>query len=54
MEAITETVTAITKMIRGGAKAVSIDTIVGHPILNSVRHLIKQLTAFVNHFTTTK
>ena len=54
MAAITETVTAITKMIRGQMEAVLLNKIVGQPNLNSVRQLVEQIVAFVSHFATIK
>ena len=54
MAEITETVTAITKMVRGRTEEVPINTIVGHPTLNFVRQLVNQLAAFTCHFATTK
>ena len=44
MAEITATVTAITKMVRGRMEAVPLDAIVGQPTLNSVCHLVNQLT----------
>ena len=54
MAAITTTVTAITKMVRGRMEAVPFDAIFGQPTLHSVRHLAEQLTTFASHFATTK
>ena len=54
MAEITAIVTAITKMVRGRMEAVPLDTIVGQPTLNSVRHLVNHLAAFASHFSTTE
>ena len=54
MAAITATVTATTKMVRGSMEAVPLDAIVGHPTLKPVRHLADQLVAFMSYFATTK
>ena len=54
MAAITETVTAITKMVRARMEAVPIDAIMGHHNLNSIRHLVDQLSSFVSNLATTK
>ena len=35
-------------------EAVPLDAIMGQPTLNSVRHLVEQLTAFASHFATTE
>ena len=45
---------AITEMVRQQMKAVPLNAIVNQPTLNSVQHLVEQLTAFASHFTTTK
>ena len=54
MEAITATMTAITKMVRGGMEAVPLDAIMVHPTLNYVRHLVDQLAAFAINFSNTE
>ena len=54
MAEITATVTAITKMVKRRMEAVPLNAIVGHPTLNSVRHLVNQLATFASHFATTK
>ena len=54
MAAITTTVNAITKMVRGRMEAVLIDKIVGQFTLNSLQHLVNQLATFASHFTTIK
>ena len=54
MTAITATVTAITKMMKGRMEAVPLGAIVGQPTFNSVQHLAKKLATFASHFATTK
>ena len=54
MAEVMETVTAITKMVRGGIEAVPIYSIVGQPTLNYIQHPVKQNAAFASHFATTK
>ena len=54
MAAITTTVTATNKIVRGRMEAVPLDKIVGQTNLNSIQHLVDQLAAFANHFANTK
>ena len=54
MAEIMTIVTAITEMVRGRMEAIPLDTIVGKPTLQSVRHLVEQLATFASHFATTK
>ena len=54
MAAITATVTAINKMVRGSMEAVLLNAIVGQPTLKSLQHLVHQLAAFASHFATTE
>ena len=51
MSALTSTVTAITKMVRGRLDAVPFDPLIGQPTRHSVRHLIDQLAGFTSHFS---
>ena len=50
MAEITETVTAITEMVRERMEAVPLDAIVRQRTLNSVRHFVDQIAAFTSHF----
>ena len=54
MAAITETVTTITKMVRGNMEAILINAIMGQPTLNSVRNLAEQIASFASHLATTE
>ena len=54
MSEITATVTTITRMVRERMEAVPLNAIVGKPTLNSILHLVKQLTSFTILFETTE